>query len=239
MGQKLVKKKEATPTPTPTKRPPLTAAQQQQVTNYYKIATDLAIRLASPYSRLIDREEAASIGALALCTAAQRFDPARARSVWPLTQLRIRQKIQEAVHEAMTDASAVVSAPLRLGEDDQHDDPFGGVAAPEVDHADRELLSAVAAWAGSSPARASTINRAASGLPLTPADLAHLEELRAVVGLPSPETVDVASAAVCVGKSPKALRRALARGLVPGVRVGSSWRVFLRAALRVAPAAAA
>ena len=212
-----------TATAAPKKYPPLTAAQQKQVLAYRKIAADFAKRLAAPYSRLIEPDEAESIGMLTLCRAAQRFDPDRASGLWPLCKLMIPQQIGEAVHAAMARSRGRCG----LAALDRQSAP---VATPD----ERAALQAIAAWAAEDPARAETIDRAVSGAELTPADLATLEELRDELGLPTPEAVDVPTAARRLGRSAKALRSGLARGTVPGYRCGSTWRVYLGAVLRCA-----
>lgn len=211
------------------------AARAKQVafmtTRYHKIATDLAMRIAAPYARLIDREEAASLGAEALLEAAHRFDPSRASSVWPLAKLRIAQKVQEAVDAAMKRAAGQVSSI------DGDDDPLDRIEAPpQIDEQGRAALQEIAAWAAQGKGRRATLNRAVAGRPLSDDDLSRLEDLCARLGLPSPDTVSVGAAAAALGRSGKAVRKALAKGQIPGVRCGSSWRVFLRAALRVSPA---
>lgn len=205
------------------KYPPLTAAQQKQVLAYRKIAADFARRLAAPYSRLIEPDEAESIGMLTLCRAAQRFDGTRASGLWPLARLMIPQQIGEAVHVAMARARGRCG----LKALDRQSAP---VATPD----ERAALQAIAAWAEEDPARAETIDRVLSGADVTPADLDTLEALRDELGLPTPEAVDVPTAARTLGRSAKALRSGLQRGTVPGYRCGATWRVFLRAAVRCA-----
>lgn len=209
------------------------AAQAARMTErYHKIARDLAIRIAAPFARLIDREEAASLGAEALLEAAHRFDPSRATSVWPLAKLRISQKVQEAIDTAMKRAAGQVSSI------DGEDDPLDRIEAPpHIDEQGRAALQEIAAWAAQGQGRRATLNRAVAGRPLSDDDLSRLEELRARLGLPSPDTVSVGAAAAALGRSSKAVRKALVKGQIPGVRSGSGWRVFLRAALRVAPSA--
>ena len=209
--------------PPPPKYPPLTAAQQRLVIQYRKIAGDYARRLAAPYSRLIDADEATSIADLTLCRAAQRYDATRASGIWPLTKMMIPQQISLAIHVAMTRARGRRSAAFLAKQE-----------APTASPAERDALRVIIAWAEEDPTRAETIDRAVVGADLTPEDLDLLEALRDELGMLSPEAVNVATAAQRLGRSPKEVRTGLARGTVPGFRCGATWRVFLGAALRIA-----
>lgn len=233
------------------KYPPLTAAQQKQVLAYRKIATDFARRLTISYARLITNDEAESIAMLALCQAAQRFDPTRAVSVWPLAKLRIRQRIFEYICGEMrqgkrrTNLDTLVEvidkagALRRLrglrGKNGSVTDLSDRLEALTASDADRDALRGIVEWVGENPTRAETIDRVVAGKdPLTPEDLDRLEALRDELGLPFADVVDVATASLKLGRSPKALRIALAQGTVPGFRCGATWRVYLGAALRCA-----
>ena len=237
-----------TPPAPPRKYPPLTPAQQRQVLAYRKIATDYARRLIISYERLISGDEAESIGMLALCQAAQRFDSSRASNIWALAKLRIRQRVFEAIHDEMRRASGArslsailkpivadeVELRARRGLRGARGVVLEKLTVPSVSDEDRHALRVIADWASEDPTRAETIDRAVVGDDLTPADLDRLESLRLVLGLPSPEAVSVADAAQRMGRTPKELRAALTRGTVPGFRCGASWRVYLGAALRCA-----
>ena len=218
--------------------------------NYRKIATDFARRLTISYARLITNDEAESIAMLALCQAAQRFDPTRAVSVWPLAKLRIRQRIFEYICGEMrqgkrrTNLDTLVEvidkagALRRLrglrGKNGSVTDLSDRLEALTASDADRDALRVIIAWAEEDPTRAETIDRAVVGADLTPEDLDLLEALRDELGMLSPEAVNVATAAQRLGRSPKEVRTGLARGTVPGFRCGATWRVFLGAALRIA-----
>jgi len=233
------------------KYPPLTAAQQQQVLNYRKIATDFARRLTISYERLITDDDTESIAMLALCQAAQRFDPARAISVWPLAQLRIRQRVFECLCDEMRRGKCRISLDSRIEQStaravnallilqaqrvgDDVTTYSDLLEAPTAAEADRDALRVIAEWASVDPTRAETIDRAIAGDDLTPGDLDLLESLRDELGMLTPEAVDVATAAQRLGRSRKALRSALVKGTVPGYRCGATWRVYLGAALRCA-----
>lgn len=209
--------------PPPPKYPPLTSAQQRQVLAYRQIAGDYARRLAAPYSRLIDADEATSIADLTLCRAAQRHDPERAALLWPLAKMMIPQQISLALRAAMARARGRCGMATMARQE-----------APQATPAEREALRTIIAWAEEDPTRAETIDRAVSGADMTLTDLDLLESLRDELGMLTPEAVDVAAAAARMGRSPKALRSALIRGTVPGYRCGATWRVYLGAALRIA-----
>lgn len=204
------------------KYPPLTAAQQRLVLDYRKIAADYARRMARSYGRLVSGDDAESIAMLALCQAAQRFD-SRGRCVWVLAKLRIRQRVFEAIDDAMVRARSRCST-----------NPLTRHESPQATPAERAALRTILAWVEEDPTRAETIDRAIIGGDLTPDDLDRLESLRDELGMVTPAVVDVATAAQRLGRSPKALRGALTRGTVPGYRCGATWRVFLGAALRCA-----
>jgi len=217
-------KHSASPAPPGQKYPPLTPAQQRQVLAYRKIAGDYARRLAAPYRRFIDADEATSIADITLCRAAQRYDATRAASgIWPLTKMMLPQQISLALSVAMDRARGRCGAATLDRQE-----------APQASPAEREALRTIIAWASEDPTRAETIDRAVSGGDMTPADLDLLESLRDELGMLTPEAVSVATAAQRLGRSPKALRAGLIRGTVPGFRCGATWRVFLGAALRIA-----
>ena len=224
--------KQAPPAPRRKKYPPLTAAQQQQVLTYRKIAADHARRLVRGYERLVDGDEAESLAMHTLCRAAQLYNPARAKSgIWPLAKIMIPQRIGEAIHVAMHRAS----------QRDRSGAAFlAKQEAPTASADDRRALRVIIEWASEDPARAETIDRAAVGDDLTPTDLDRLESLREALGLPVVAVVDVATAAQRLQYTRKDLRTALTKGIVPGYRCGAKWRVYLSAALRcVAPGALA
>lgn len=193
----------------------LTSDQQRLVVNHLKIARDHARRWSSDYRRLLSVEDAESIAGLALCYAASIWDPSRG-AFWTIAKIALHCHIFKAIYAEMARTETLV-----------YDEDVERCESASPADSDRVELRVIAEWASGTPEREAAIDRAAAGEPLTPRDLALLEELRDELGLLTPETLPVDEAAARAGVSAKTLRKRLAAGSVAGYRSGATWRVYL------------
>lgn len=81
-------------------RPPLNAEQQELVLRYMGAAEGIAMRCLRGSERLLDRDEAISAGYIALCRAAQQFDPSFGVNFWTFTRVAIKRQIWVEISRA-------------------------------------------------------------------------------------------------------------------------------------------
>ena len=125
------------------KHAPLTVEQQELVLRYAKAAGCLALRCLRGSDRLLDGEEARSAGYLALCRAAQQYDPALGVNFWTYA----RQAIKRQVWTEIKNADHYTHDGLDSCEDSRH--PRAYQPDPDARRKLRELSARCAdpAWA--------------------------------------------------------------------------------------------
>ena len=80
--------------------PPLTAEQQELVLRYARAAGCLALRCRRGSERLIDADEAQSAGHIALCRAAQQYDPSFGVNFWTFTKVAVKREVWTEIKNA-------------------------------------------------------------------------------------------------------------------------------------------